>query len=98
MNTRKEKPHPDEDKNILSRRSALKALAGIPVLGLFGYELFDKISWDKKKQSRLIKELGLEDIHIQQKVPAVSKGDLIRLGIIGLGNMSHALANPLGFA
>ncbi|NLU28400.1 putative dehydrogenase [Proteiniphilum saccharofermentans] len=97
MNTRKEKPHPDEDKNILSRRSALKALAGIPVLGLFGYELFDKISWDKKKQSRLIKELGLEDIHIQQKVPAVSKGDLIRIGIIGFGNRANALANGLGF-
>jgi hypothetical protein len=44
----------------ISRRNALKALAGIPVAGLFGFELSRKINYDKNRRSRIVQELGLD--------------------------------------
>lgn len=86
-----------EEKNIQSRRTVLKALAGIPILGLFAYELMEKKSFDLRNKSKLIKELGLEDIHSSIKNSSVAKGDLLRIGMIGFGDRAAALANGLGF-
>lgn len=97
MDTKKDSSPHSEEKNIQSRRTMLKALAGIPVLGMFAYELMAKKTWDKTNQTALIKELGLDNIQAPVKISTSSKGDLIRIGMIGFGNRASALANGLGF-
>ena len=88
-----------EQKNPLQRRTLLKALIGIPVLGGFAYEVFKKTTFDKQKRDRIIQELGLEDINSTKRIksPSATKGDLIRIGIIGFGNRAVAHVNGLGF-
>ena len=87
------------EKRPFSRRTLLKALAGIPVLGYFTFEAFRKINFDKDKRSRVIKELGLEDLKAPQIITSSSgkKGDLLRIGFIGFGNRANQLSNSLGF-
>ena len=82
-----------------SRRTLLKALAGIPVLGFFTFEAFRKINFDRDKKSRVIKELGLEDIKAPRVVTVSSgkKEDLLRVGFIGFGNRAQQLSRSLGF-
>ena len=48
----------------MKRRTLLKALVGVPVLGVFAYELIKKYSYDQEKKSRLIKELGLDNLPV----------------------------------
>ena len=89
----------DAGKPSIKRRTLLKALAGVPVLGVFAYELIEKKSYDLEKKNKVLKELGLDNI----KAPAVSnvssgaKGDLLRIGIIGFGNRAVSHANGLGY-
>ena len=85
------------EKNVQSRRTVLKALAGIPVLGLFVFELIEKKSFDRQKEIRLIRELGLEDLQAPNKISNAAKGSLLRIGFIGFGNRATQLANGLGF-
>lgn len=87
------------EKQGFPRRTLLKALAGIPILGFFSYEAFRKINFDKEKRTRVIKELGLDDLKAPQIVSSSSakKGDLLRLGFIGFGNRATQLSNSLGF-
>jgi predicted dehydrogenase len=100
-----EKPANSERKNdvvhhtMVKRRTLLKTLVGIPVLGVFGFELFKKWTFDQEKKNRILKELGLENIKAQPvtKRLAGSRNDLIRIGIIGFGNRAVAHANGLGF-
>ena len=88
-----------KEKNSFSRRTLIKALAGIPILGLFSYEAFKKINFDKEKRSRVIKELGLDDLKAPRNVTlsSASKGEVLRLGFIGFGNRAGQLSNSLGF-
>jgi len=86
-------------KKPLQRRALLKTLIGIPVLGAFAFEVFKKTTFDKQKRDRIIQELGLENINSTKgtKSPSATKGDLIRIGIIGFGNRAIAHVNGLGF-
>lgn len=88
-----------ENPRKISRRSALKALAGIPVAGLLGMKVFDKIKYDKNKKLELIRELGLGDMSVPVSDFGKKEhhGDLIRIGIIGFGTRATALASALGF-
>ena len=79
-----------------SRRSALKILAGVPVLGYFGYELWQRNLFEKNKGTRLVEELGLENLQVVNNVGPVN-GKLLRLGIIGFGIRASQLANALGY-
>ena len=97
MDIDKDKSQQAEEKKILSRRTVLKALAGIPVLGILGYEVMKKNSYYKKNQSGLIKDLGLQDIQAPAKISSSAKGDLIRIGMIGFGLRAEQLASGLGF-
>lgn len=83
----------------LGRRNALKALAGIPVLGLFGIEALRGINYDAKNDARrkIINELGLNDLLSSVKKVTSTSGDLIRIGIIGTGVRGTALSEKLGF-
>lgn len=88
----------DNSKKI-TRRKALKALAGIPVAGFLGFKVFDKMNHDKNIKLRLIRELGLHDIAppVSDFGTKDSSGELIRIGIIGFGTRATQLASALGF-
>jgi predicted dehydrogenase len=95
MSTRKDTGH----KDGLGRRSMLKALAGIPVLGALGFETLRKLNYDARNNPReeIIRELGLEDLLSSVKQITPSHGDLIRIGVAGLGVRGIRDAQSLGF-
>lgn len=97
MDTNEDRLPNIEGNNAHSRRTLLKALAGIPVLGFLGYEVIRKNSYYKRSETDLIKELGLSDIHAPTQISNVAKGELLRIGIIGFGLRASQLANGLGF-
>ena len=82
-------------KSAMKRRTLLKTLAGIPVLGLFAYELFEKKKYDLGKKNRVLEELGIKNI--DAPVILKSTGDLLRIGIIGFGARAVSHANGLGY-
>lgn len=83
----------------MKRRTLLKAMAGIPVMGVLGYEIAKKRSYDQHTRKRIIEELNLGDFDASLSTRGLEKseGDLIRIGIIGMGGRSIALAKGLGF-
>lgn len=87
------------EKTGLSRRTLLKSLAGLPVLGFFGYELLGKQSYDLQKKQDILNELGLGNIKAPNIVRNASgkSGNLIRVGIVGFGSRATTLANGLGY-
>jgi predicted dehydrogenase len=92
--------HPQNGK--LNRRTILKAMAGIPVLGAFAYGAVKDWAYDREKREkrrRAIKELGVDDVQAPQTISAGpgSKGERLRVGIIGFGDRANQLANGLGF-
>ena len=82
-----------------TRRTLLKGLAGLPILGIFGFEVMKSIDFTENKKRQTIKDLGLGNF----EAPAINKStngnntDLLRIGIIGFGSRAHELANSLGF-
>ena len=42
-------------KNFIKRRTLIKALAGIPVIGIFAYEFAVKRGYDLEKKTRMLK-------------------------------------------
>lgn len=104
MTQDKEKTINPEEKNdkvqktAIKRRTLIKALTGIPVFGLFAYELARKSGYDLEKKDRVLRDLGLQNIEAPVIVKNIgSKGDLIRIGIIGFGSRAATLANGLGY-
>jgi predicted dehydrogenase len=85
------------ENNPPSRRTVLKALAGVPLLGAFAYELVRKSSFDRIKSKKLINELVIQDFSLPDNISKVEKGELLHIGIIGFGKRAVALANGLGF-
>lgn len=93
--------HQNKDKTFQQgRRNMIKALAGIPVLGLLGLEVFKKTNYDRShnKNLEIRNNLGLSDIQTKAKrVHVVSDSNIIRIGIIGFGRRGTSLAHALGF-
>ncbi len=88
------------EKKTIGRRKALKALAGVPVLGVLGFEILKQTKYDKTNDIRkeILNELGLGDIQLQVKsVSDASGGELLRIGIVGFGGRGNQLAKALGF-
>ncbi len=81
------------------RRNILKAFGGIPILGLFSFGVSEKVKYLERSDTRkaIIKELGLDDLDLSVKQIKISKGDLIRIGIIGYGIRGPHLAQALGY-
>ncbi|WP_294080775.1 Gfo/Idh/MocA family protein [Proteiniphilum sp. UBA5384] len=82
----------------ISRRNILKAFAGIPVVGLLGFGLFERNNYDRNKRKQIAQELGLDKIEFS--VSDYGNGqiqDIIRVGIIGFGRRAEQLASGLGF-
>ena len=69
------------------RRTMLKALAGVPVLGVLGVQVLRKLNFDTKHNQRaaIVRELGLEDLLSSVKQVGETSGDVIRIGIAGFG-------------
>lgn len=90
--------NPGTGKNPLKRRTILKALVGVPVLGAFALELSEKRNYDLEKKNRILQELELDKMPAPS-IPPMSGGnkDLIRIGIIGFGNRATAHVNGLGY-
>lgn len=91
------KDQPDTTKP--SRRRLLKGLLGIPILGVFGWEVMNSISLANYKKSRVLRELGLDNLETPAmlKNSTGDKKDLLRIGMIGFGSRAQQLANGLGF-
>ncbi len=88
------------ESKVQSRRTVLKALAGIPVLGLLGWQVVKGNKYKNTQKSRVIKELGLENLEMPavMNVSPGGTGDLLRVGMIGFGSRGNQLARSLGFA
>lgn len=86
-------------KKTFKRRTLLKSLVGIPVLGAFAYEALKKYNHDKQKNNKLNEALGIEDFKVKKVITPSStkKEDMIRVGMIGFGNRALSNANGLGF-
>lgn len=86
-------------KTSVKRRTLIKALAGLPVLGVLAFEVIKKWNFEEEKKNRLIEELGLKDLQapVTVKTPSSNKGDVLRIGMIGFGSRGQQLANGLGF-
>ena len=87
-------------KLAMGRRDVLKALATVPVLGVFFYKLGKKQAIEEYKKQEVLAELGLD-----KKAPAVlpkttlkKSGELIRVGVIGCGGRGEAVMRAAGFA
>ncbi len=86
------------EEKKLDRRTVIKALAGIPVLGLFAIKFNQKKSLAQEKKKKLLKELGIDKLEVPiKKTRKASSNDLIRIGIVGFGRRAGDLAHGLGF-
>jgi len=85
------------EENNFERREVLKGLATFPVLGVFFYNLWQKLRVDALKKKNL-----LADLISKQDAPAIlssaSSGDHLRLGIIGYGGRGAHLVRSAGFS
>ncbi len=87
-----------DDRKTVKRRTVLKALAGLPVLGLFAYKLAEKKKYDTDKKNKVLEELGLKDFDAPVLMKnGGPKGELLRVGIIGYGARASTHANALGY-
>ena len=88
-----------DSRSGIDRRSMLKALAGVPVLGALGIQLFRKTAYENANnmQEQIISELELGDLMDSIKPIVHREGDLIRLGIAGFGVRGTQLSQALGF-
>ena len=84
----------------VGRRDVIKALASIPVLGVFFYSFFKKKFEDDFKRREILAELGVSEGAPAVIPEAISRppSDRIRVGIIGYGGEGEALVRSAGFA
>lgn len=88
------------DWTSVSRRGWLKALASVPVLGVFFYNFFRKQAADDAKKQAIMAELGVREGGPAVIENAVSNppSQRLRLGIIGYGGEGESLVRHAGFA
>jgi len=81
------------------RRDFLKSLSGIPFLGYFSFAFARNMKQDKPGQQDLISKTGLDyEAPKVNPLPYATKGDVIRVGIIGNGKRGKQLLRALGYA
>lgn len=80
-----------------SRRTLLKAFAGIPVLGILGWRTSKNYNYLKHRRTQLLKELELDNLQFPDLIKPAVKGELLKIGFIGFGNRARALARALGY-
>lgn len=80
----------------MSRRSVIKGLTGVGVLGAFGYLSLKKMA-DQPAKVNLKEKLGLGDASSIKKRVSDKNKELLRIGIIGFGSRAIDLAKALGY-
>jgi len=91
-----------EDKkdkgNSINRRDFLAGLATIPVLGVFLAGHLSKLDYKNQKVDEIIGGLGFDNIGEEgTDVAKDLDGDILRLGIIGIGSRGTTILDSLGF-
>ena len=83
-----------------SRRDVLKAMASVPVLGVFFAGWYQKKLEAEAKRDAIMSELGISEGAPAVIENAISRppGDRIRLGIIGNGGEGESLVRSAGYA
>ena len=91
----------DQKKNFTEensqRREILKALATIPVLGLFFANLLEKYRREAIKKSNILKDL-VKEKNVPNVIKKISNSDHLNIGIIGYGGRGGHLVRGAGFA
>jgi predicted dehydrogenase len=89
-----------EGWTTMSRRSLLKALVSLPVIGVFVYNYLRKRAVDDAKKQAVLAELGVSEGGPAIIPNAISKppGERVRVGIVGFGGEGEALVRHAGFA
>jgi predicted dehydrogenase len=89
-----------EEGHGIGRRDVIKALASIPIFGVFFYSFFKKKFEDDFKRREILAELGVIEGAPAVIPEAISRppGELIRVGIIGFGGEGESLIRSAGFA
>ncbi|MFI5207670.1 MAG: Gfo/Idh/MocA family protein [Gemmatimonadales bacterium] len=84
----------------INRRTLLKALISVPVLGGLALSVLKKKSMDDAKRRALLADLGVSEGSPAVIPNAISRppSRTIRLGIIGFGGEGESLARHAGFA
>jgi len=92
--------HSAEEATTIGRRDLLKALASVPVLGVFFAGYYAKKLEEDAKRTAIMSELGITEGAPAFIPNAISRspGDRIRLGIIGYGGEGESLVRSAGFA
>ena len=85
-----------DKKNQLNRRSVIKGLAGVGVLGAFGY-LSATGDSTSNKMVDLSKELGLDKASDSGQSTDAQNNEQLRIGLIGFGSRARSLAKALGY-
>ncbi len=93
-----DKRESEEKLRNISRRDILKGIATTPVLGLVAYNFWKQKTTDKIKNKVVHLNLGLDDKEkVEQPRSKKSSEQLIRIGIVGVGNRGTALLKAAGF-
>jgi predicted dehydrogenase len=87
----------NNDSKKISRRDILKGLATTPVLGVLAYDFLKKRAAEKVKKKVVNLNLGLNDKDVSVQSSKENTGELLRIGIIGVGTRANALIKALGF-
>ncbi len=96
--TKKPEENAKEQKPAIKRRTLLKALIGVPVIGAFAFELMQKKAYDLEKKNRVLDELGLGKFEAPKIMKSASAGSkLLRVGIVGFGARAVTHVNGLGY-
>jgi predicted dehydrogenase len=84
----------------ITRRSWLKTLASLPVVGVFFYNFLKKKAKDDQVQRAILDELGVVERGPAIIPDAVSRppSDRVRVGIVGFGYEGEALVRNAGYA
>ncbi len=95
----KDKTHDAESNNHINRRSALKGMAAVPLLGLFTYDYWKKKTLENAKNKIVQLDLGLtgDAPSILPNTSVGSKERIVKIGIIGVGSRGIALLKAAGF-
>ena len=90
----------EPDGGRWSRRSVVKALISVPILGGFVAAYVDQRALERARRQAVLEELGVSETGPAVIEDFVSRppGERIRLGIIGYGGEGESLTRHAGFA
>ena len=87
----------NKSETKLTRRDILKGFGSVPILGIFAYDFWKTKLLSKAKEKALHVNLGINDApSILPKTTLKKNGQLVRVGIAGVGRRGPYLLKALG--